>query len=109
MKCGEWTAADDAREAGLYPYFKPLTNNEGTEAVIGDHHLIMIGSNNYLGLTVHPKVREAAIDAIRGVWDELHGLAVSQRHAGAASRAGAAAGQIGWARTRRWSSARASR
>lgn len=64
MKCGAYTAADDAREAGLYPYFKPLTNNEGTEAVIGDHHLIMIGSNNYLGLTVHPEVRQAAVDAI---------------------------------------------
>jgi len=64
MKCGEYTTADEVREAGLYPYFKPLTNNEGTEAVIGDHHLIMIGSNNYLGLTVHPKVRQAAIEAI---------------------------------------------
>ncbi len=64
MKCGEYTAADDARDAGVYPYFIPLTNNEGTEAVIGDHHLIMIGSNNYLGLTVHPKVRQAAMDAV---------------------------------------------
>jgi len=64
MKCGEYTTADEVREAGLYPYFKPLTNNEGTEAVIGDHHLIMIGSNNYLGLTVHPKVRQAAMEAI---------------------------------------------
>ena len=64
MKCGEYTVADDARDAGIYPYFIPLTNNEGTEAVIGDHHLIMIGSNNYLGLTVHPKVRQAAMDAV---------------------------------------------
>lgn len=64
MKCGEYTVADDARDAGVYPYFIPLTNNEGTEAVIGDHHLIMIGSNNYLGLTVHPKVRQAAMDAV---------------------------------------------
>ena len=64
MKCGEYTAADRAREAGLYPYFIPLTNNEGPEARIGDHHLIMIGSNNYLGLTVHPKVRQAAMDAV---------------------------------------------
>jgi 8-amino-7-oxononanoate synthase len=64
MKCGEFTTADHFREAGLYPYFIPLTNNEGTEAVIGDHHLIMIGSNNYLGLTVHPKVRGAATDAV---------------------------------------------
>jgi 8-amino-7-oxononanoate synthase len=64
MKCADFTAADDAREAGLYPYFIPLTNNEGTEALIGDHHLIMIGSNNYLGLTVHPKVRQAAKEAL---------------------------------------------
>jgi len=64
LKCEEYTAASDAREAGLYPYFVPLTNNEGTEALIGDHYLIMIGSNNYLGLTVHPQVRQAAIEAI---------------------------------------------
>ncbi len=63
-KCHEYTDAHEAREAGLYPYFIPLTNNEGTESVIGDHHLIMIGSNNYLGLTVHPKVRKAAMDAL---------------------------------------------
>jgi 8-amino-7-oxononanoate synthase len=64
LKCSEYDAADNVRATGLYPYFVPLTNNEGTEARIGDHHLIMIGSNNYLGLTVHPKVRQAAIDAI---------------------------------------------
>ena len=56
---------ENARQAGLYPYFIPLTNNEGSESYIGDHRLIMIGSNNYLGLTMHPKVRQAAIDAIR--------------------------------------------
>ncbi len=56
---------ENARQAGLYPYFIPLTNNEGAESYIGDHRLIMIGSNNYLGLTMHPKVRQAAIDAIR--------------------------------------------
>ncbi len=65
MKCAQYTKADDARKAGLYPYFIPLTNNEGTEALIGDHHLIMIGSNNYLGLTVHPEVRQAAIEAVK--------------------------------------------
>jgi len=64
-KCGSFTTANDIRETGLYPYFIPLTNNEGSEARIGDHHLIMIGSNNYLGLTMHPKVRQAALDAIK--------------------------------------------
>ncbi len=64
QKCTQFTRADEVREAGLYPYFIPLSNNEGTEALIGDHRLIMIGSNNYLGLTVHPKVRQAAEEAI---------------------------------------------
>ena len=61
---GGYQPAQEAREAGLYPYFIPLTNNEGTESSIGDRQLIMIGSNNYLGLTMHPQVRQAAIDAI---------------------------------------------
>ncbi len=64
-KCKEYTTAQDARATGLYPYFIPLTNNEGTVSFYGDKQLIMIGSNNYLGLTVHPKVRQAALDAIK--------------------------------------------
>jgi 8-amino-7-oxononanoate synthase len=55
--------AEEARAAGFYPYFIPLSNTEATEVTIGDHRLIMIGSNNYLGLTTHPQVREAAIEA----------------------------------------------
>jgi 8-amino-7-oxononanoate synthase len=61
---GGFAEAHAARESGLYPYFIPMTNNEGTESIIGDRHLIMIGSNNYLGLTVHPQVRQTAIEAI---------------------------------------------
>ena len=63
-KCGGFTIAKEAIEAGFYPYFIPLAENEGTEAVYKGHRLIMCGSNNYLGLTTHPKVREAAIQAI---------------------------------------------
>ncbi len=62
-KCRTFTEARQAEEAGFYPYFIPLTDSEGTEVTVGDHHLIMIGSNNYLGLTTHPKVRQAAIHA----------------------------------------------
>ncbi|MGD2104387.1 MAG: pyridoxal phosphate-dependent aminotransferase family protein [Anaerolineae bacterium] len=62
-KCRAFTEAREAQEAGFYPYFIPLTDSEGTEVTIGDHRLIMIGSNNYLGLTTHPKVRRAAIEA----------------------------------------------
>jgi 8-amino-7-oxononanoate synthase len=50
---------------GVYPYFIPLHGSEGTEVEIGGKRLIMIGSNNYLGLTHHPMVREAAQAAIR--------------------------------------------
>ena len=63
-KCGEFTDAREAMAAGFYPYFIPLSESEGTEAVYQDHRLIMCGSNNYLGLTTHPKVRQAAKDAI---------------------------------------------
>jgi 8-amino-7-oxononanoate synthase len=64
-KCRQYTAAKEVKAAGLYPYFIPLTDSEGSEVTVGDHHLIMIGSNNYLGLTTHPKVRQAAIEATR--------------------------------------------
>jgi 8-amino-7-oxononanoate synthase len=64
-KCWQYTAAKEVQAAGLYPYFIPLTDSEGTEVTVGDHRLIMIGSNNYLGLTTHPRVRRAAIEATR--------------------------------------------
>ncbi len=63
-KCFNWTDAKEAIEGGWYPYFIPLTENEGTEVTYKGHRLIMCGSNNYLGLTTHPKVRKAAIEAI---------------------------------------------
>jgi 8-amino-7-oxononanoate synthase len=54
-----------AKALGLYPYFLPLENSEGTEVMMEGRKIVMIGSNNYLGLTTHPKVREAAIAAIK--------------------------------------------
>lgn len=63
-KCPEYTAAKEAIARGVYPYFIPLTETEGSEAVFQGHRLIMCGSNNYLGLTKHPKVIQAAKDAI---------------------------------------------
>ena len=64
-KCQTYTEAKTVKAAGLYPYFIPLTDSEGTEVTVGSHRLIMVGSNNYLGLTMHPKVRQAALDAVR--------------------------------------------
>ncbi len=63
-KCYQYTQAKDAIKEGFYPYFIPLEENEGTEVEFEGHRLIMCGSNNYLGLTTHPKVRKAAKDAI---------------------------------------------
>jgi len=63
-KSREYTAAREAMQAGLYPYFIPISESEGTEAVIRGKRLIMCGSNNYLGLTADPRVRKAAIEAV---------------------------------------------
>jgi 8-amino-7-oxononanoate synthase len=63
-KCGEFTDARLAQAAGLYPYFLPLEDTEGTEVVINGRRILMIGSNNYLGLTTDPRVRQASIDAV---------------------------------------------
>jgi len=51
-------------EAGLYPYFRAISSGQDTEVVIKGQRLIMIGSNNYLGLTSDRRVKEAAIAAI---------------------------------------------
>ena len=64
QKCHEFTDAIALREQGAYPYFIPLDKNEGTEVIYEGRRIIMCGSNNYLGLTTHPKVRQAAINAI---------------------------------------------
>lgn len=64
-KCFAYTEAKEAMEHGIYPYFIPMTENEGTEVTFDGRRLIMCGSNNYLGLTTHPKVREAALQAIQ--------------------------------------------
>ena len=63
-KCYEFDRAKKAIEAGLYPFFQALESTEGTEVVMNGHKVLMLGSNNYLGLTFHPKIREAAQKAI---------------------------------------------
>lgn len=62
-KCQEFTRARLLQESGLYPYFIPIQNSEGTEAVFDGRKVLMLGSNNYLGLTTDPRVRQAAIEA----------------------------------------------
>jgi len=63
-KCRNYTQAREAQAAGLYPYFKPISKSEDTVVVIEGKEKVMMGSNNYLGLTHHPRVLEAARDAL---------------------------------------------
>jgi len=63
-KAYEWRELKVSRATGLYPYFKPIESTEGTEVVVGGRHVIMVGSNNYLGLSLDPRVKEAAIRAL---------------------------------------------
>lgn len=63
-KCATFTAARDAIEGGYYPYFIPFEENEGTEVCYQGRRLIMAGSNNYLGLTTDPRVKQAAHEAL---------------------------------------------
>jgi 8-amino-7-oxononanoate synthase len=64
QKAYDFTRADEIKAAGIYPYFRPIQENEGPVVHIGGRKVVMAGSNNYLGLTAHPKVKEAAIKAI---------------------------------------------
>lgn len=64
QKCRDFTRADEVKAAGLYPYFRPVEENEGPVVQIEGRKIIMAGSNNYLGLTAHPEVKAAAINAI---------------------------------------------
>jgi 8-amino-7-oxononanoate synthase len=63
-KCRNFTRAREVQAAGLYPYFKPISRSEDTVVVIEGKERIMMGSNNYLGLTHHPEVLTAARSAL---------------------------------------------
>lgn len=64
-KCYSFTTANDVRAAGIYPYFHPIQSGPGDEVLVDGKQCIMIGSNNYLGLVNHPKVKAAAIAAVQ--------------------------------------------
>ncbi|MBI5634026.1 MAG: aminotransferase class I/II-fold pyridoxal phosphate-dependent enzyme [Nitrospirae bacterium] len=64
-KCFKFTRAKELMAVGLYPYFRMIESAQDPEVVIKGKKMIMVGSNNYLGLTNHPKVKEACIEAVR--------------------------------------------
>jgi 8-amino-7-oxononanoate synthase len=64
-KCSSLELLHQVREKGIYPYFHALQSGQDTEVYMNNQKTIMIGSNNYLGLTNHPEVIEAGVDAIK--------------------------------------------
>ena len=63
-KCNRDSIAKQAKEAGIYPYFHALESKQDVQVIMEGKRRIMLGSNNYLGLTTHPEVMEAGIKAI---------------------------------------------
>ena len=64
-KMFKYDAPQKAKAAGIYPYFRVIESDQDTEVTINGKRVLMFGSNAYLGLTNHPKVKEAAIEATR--------------------------------------------
>lgn len=64
-KLSKYDAPQKTKAAGLYPYFRVIESDQDTEVVINGRKVLMFGSNAYLGLTNHPKVKEAAIAATK--------------------------------------------
>ncbi len=60
QKMKKFTIPAELKKAGIYPYFRPIEENLDTEVIIGGKKVLMFGSNSYMGLTNHPKVKEAA-------------------------------------------------
>lgn len=63
-KCFSYMDYKEALAAGLYPYFHALETGQDTEVIIEGIKTVMVGSNNYLGLTSDPRVKKAAVDAV---------------------------------------------
>ncbi len=64
-KLAKYDAPQRAMAMGIYPYFREIQSDQDTEVLISGKKVLMFGSNAYLGLTNHPKVKEAAIEAIK--------------------------------------------
>jgi len=64
-KVRNYTSAAEVRALGLYPYFRMISSAQDTEVTINGKRVLMLGSNSYLGLTNHPRIKEAAVAAVR--------------------------------------------
>jgi len=64
-KVRQYKNAAEIRALGLYPYFRSISSAQGSEIILNGRKVLMLGSNSYLGLTDHPKVKEAAMAAVQ--------------------------------------------
>ncbi len=64
-KLSRYDAPQKAMAAGVYPYFRPISSEQNTEVLMNGKKVLMFGSNSYMGLTNHPKVIEAAVEATK--------------------------------------------
>ncbi|HEX5421574.1 MAG TPA: aminotransferase class I/II-fold pyridoxal phosphate-dependent enzyme [Gammaproteobacteria bacterium] len=64
-KCAAYTRADETKAKGVYPYFRLIETGQDTEVAVDGRKMLMLGSNSYLELTTHPKVKARAIEAVR--------------------------------------------
>jgi 8-amino-7-oxononanoate synthase len=65
QKCRDFSRVRDAREAGVYMLYREIGSAQDPVVTMDGQKVVMLGSNNYLGLTSHPKVKEAAIEATK--------------------------------------------
>lgn len=64
-KCKDYTLVKDIKSLGIYPYFRELESKQDIEVIMDGKRRIMLGSNNYLGLTTHPEVVQAGVEALK--------------------------------------------
>jgi len=72
-KCRRFTRAAEVRKSGFYPYFSPIQSSQEPNIELNGRSMLMLGSNSYLGLTTHPKVKEAAQRAIQSYGSSCSG------------------------------------
>ena len=85
-----------AEAMDLNPWYRELSTEIGPTIIYRGAEVVMLGSNNYLGLTTDPRVKKAAIDAVEQLRDRRDREPAPQRHAALAHRAGRAPGRLGW-------------
>src|SRR5262245_30614572 len=64
-KCRKYTTPDEIKAAGVYNFFRVIESGQDPVVTLGGGEMVMLGSNNYLGLTSHPKVKERAAEALK--------------------------------------------